>query len=71
MQIPARLVPASWVFESMRRIVAGQPVSPTDLGIGLGLAVLYVIAMGFLFTRIYAYVVRSGLIARYSAESIT
>jgi ABC-2 type transport system permease protein len=71
MQIPARLVPASWVFESMRRIVAGQPVASTDLGIGLGLAVLYVIAAGFLFTRIYAYVVRSGLIARYSAESIT
>jgi ABC-2 type transport system permease protein len=71
MQIPARLVPASWVFEAMRRFVAGQSVAPADLGIGLGLAVLYVAAMGFLFTRIYAYVVRSGLIARYSAESIT
>jgi len=31
----------------------------------------YVLLAGWFFTRIYKYVVRSGLIARYSAESLS
>ena len=34
-----------------------------------GLALFYILLAGWFFTRIYKYVVRSGLIARYSAES--
>jgi ABC-2 type transport system permease protein len=71
MQYPARLVPPSYVFESMRKLVAHQPVSTTDLTAGLALAIVYIFVMGAFFARVYSYVVRSGLIARYSAESVS
>jgi ABC-2 type transport system permease protein len=71
MQYPARFLPASYVFEAMRHIVANQAVAPMDLAISLALAVFYVVLTGWFFTRIYRYVVRSGLIARYSAESLS
>jgi ABC-2 type transport system permease protein len=71
MQYPARLIPPSYVFESMRKIVANQRPSPADLAIGFALALVYVFIMGAFFTRVYRYVVRSGLIARYSAESLS
>jgi ABC-2 type transport system permease protein len=71
MQYPARLIPPSYVFESMRKIVANQRPSPADLAIGLALALVYVFVMGAFFAHVYRYVVRSGLIARYSAESLS
>jgi ABC-2 type transport system permease protein len=70
LQYPARLLPPSYVFESMRKIVAGRAVSGTSLLTGAGLALFYIVLAGWFFTRIYKYAVRSGLIARYSAESI-
>jgi ABC-2 type transport system permease protein len=71
LQYPARLLPPSYVFESMRKIVAGRAVSGTSLLLGGGLALFYILLSGWFFTRIYKYVVRSGLIARYSAESLS
>jgi ABC-2 type transport system permease protein len=55
----------------MRKIVAGRGVSGTSLLLSGGLALFYILLAGWFFTRIYKYVVRSGLIARYSAESIS
>jgi ABC-2 type transport system permease protein len=69
LQYPARLLPPSYVFEAMRKIVAGRAVSATSLLLSAGLALFYILLAGRLFTSIYRYVVRSGLIARYSAES--
>jgi len=71
MQYPARIIPASYVFESMRRVVANRPVAVSDLAIGFALAIFYVLLAASVFTRIYHFVVRSGLIARYSAESLS
>lgn len=71
MQLPARLLPASWVFEAMRKVVAGGHASFTALLGSCGLALCYVLLAGWCFTRIYRYAVRSGLIARYSAESVS
>ena len=41
------------------------------LAIGGGLAVLYVLAAGLTFAWVYRYALRTGLIARYSAESVS
>ncbi|HEY3825574.1 MAG TPA: ABC transporter permease [Bryobacteraceae bacterium] len=71
LQYPARLVPASYVFEAMRNLVAGRAVSEIALMWGAGLAVFYILLAGWFFTQIYKYVVRSGLIARYSAEFVS
>ncbi len=71
LQYPARLLPPSYVFEAMRNIVSGRAISPWSLMLSAGLALLYILLAGWFFTRIYKYVVRSGLVARYSAESLS
>jgi ABC-2 type transport system permease protein len=69
MQYVARLLPPSYVFESMRAILTGAPVSGPALLWAVSLSVLYILLAGWFFTRIYRYAVRTGLIARYSAET--
>ncbi|MBV8553328.1 MAG: ABC transporter permease [Acidobacteriaceae bacterium] len=71
MQYVAYLLPPSYVFEGMRGIVAGRALQGSALVAGGCLAVLYVLAAGWFFRRIYRHAVRTGLIARYSAESIS
>ena len=71
MQYPARLLPPSHVFEAMRTIVRGGSVSGFGVLWSGGLALLYILLAGWFFARIYKYAVRSGLIARYSAESLS
>jgi ABC-2 type transport system permease protein len=71
MQVIARLLPPSYVFEGMRAVVAGQPAPWGQLAIGAGLAVIYVILACLFFTSVYRYAIRTGLIARYSAESVS
>ena len=71
MQWISHALPPSYVFEGMRSIVRGEPVSWLMLFGGLGLAAFYVLFAGWIFTRVYRYAVRTGLIARYSAESVT
>lgn len=71
MQLIGRLLPPSYVFEGMRTLISGGAFSGRELLLGLGLAVLYILlACGF-FTWVYRYAVRTGLIARYSAESVS
>jgi ABC-2 type transport system permease protein len=71
MQPIARILPPSYVFESLRAIVTGGRVEPASFVAGGVLALIYVIAAGWIFTRVHHHAVRSGLIARYSAETIT
>jgi ABC-2 type transport system permease protein len=54
----------------MRAIVSGGRASGTALLWGLGLAVLYVLLACRFFTRMYRHALRTGLIARYSAETV-
>lgn len=70
MQWIGHLLPPSYVFEGMRAIVAGQPFSLTALSGALALASLQIIAAGWCFARVHRYAVRTGLLARYSAESV-
>jgi ABC-2 type transport system permease protein len=71
LQIPARLLPPSYVFESMRALVAGRGFSAGSFAFAVGMAIIYVLLAGWFFTRTYSHAVRTGLIARYSAETVT
>lgn len=70
MQAVAHALPPAYVFEGMRAVVTGAPVSTGTLAAGAGLAVAYLALAGFGFGRVYRRAVRTGLIARYSAESV-
>jgi ABC-2 type transport system permease protein len=71
MQHVARLLPPSYVFEAMRGIVERGSAPATGLVWASALGVVYLLLGSWFFTRTYRHVVRSGLIARYSAESVT
>ena len=70
MRVVSRVIPASYVLESTRAIAAGRGADFSALVISAALAVLYVLAAGWIFTHVYRRAVRTGLIARYSAESV-
>ena len=57
------------VFEAMRTIVRGGSVSGLTVLWSGGLALFDILLAGWFFTRVYKNAVRTGLIARYSAES--
>lgn len=71
MQALARLLPPSYVFEGMRAVVAGRPFQSGLLAAALLMAVAYVLVAYWFFARVFRYAVRTGLIARYSAESVS
>jgi ABC-2 type transport system permease protein len=71
MQWIGRALPPSYVFEGMRAIIAGRNVPRFDLLIGTSLAVCYLVLSCWFFSRVYHHVVRTGLIARYSAETLS
>jgi ABC-2 type transport system permease protein len=71
MQYFSHLLPPSYVFESMRAVLAGRPVPATGLLWGGGLAAVYVVLACWFFHRTYRHAVRTGLITRYSAETLT
>ncbi len=70
MQVIGHLLPPSYVFEGMRAVIAGSAVSMQSLVIGGSLSVVSLILACLFFTRVFRFAVRTGLIARYSAESI-
>ena len=52
-------------------VVTGGSFSLNTLLWGGGLAILYVLLAAWFFARTYRYAVRTGLLARYSAESVS
>jgi ABC-2 type transport system permease protein len=71
MQYFSRLFPPSYVFEGVRAVIAGKAFSASELFWGGCLAMLYILVACWFFARVYRYAVRTGLIARYSAETIS
>ena len=71
MQTFARLLPPSYVFDGMRAEVAGKPVDWGGIAAGGALSLVYVALACLLFARVYRYGIRSGLIVRYSAETVS
>lgn len=71
MQFVSRFLPPSYVFESLRAVIFGRQISWPALLWGSVSAMLYVFLSCVFFTRTYHHALRSGLIARYSAESLS
>jgi ABC-2 type transport system permease protein len=71
MQQVSRLLPPSYVFEGLRAIIAGKPCGGTDLAWSAALGGFYILLASWVFARIHRGAVRSGLLARYSAESVS
>jgi ABC-2 type transport system permease protein len=71
MQAVGHALPPSYVFEALREGLAGHAYPAFDLALAVALAALYILLACWLFTRLYRYAVRSGLLARYSAESVS
>ncbi len=71
MRFLSRFLPPAYVFEGVRRIVSGRAVSPGALAWAAFLAALDLVLACWFFARVYRYTVRTGLIARYSAESLS
>jgi ABC-2 type transport system permease protein len=69
MRFVSRLLPASYVFEGMRAVIRGGHVPAGTLLLSGCLAVFYLLLVSWFFGRIYRHAVRTGLIARYSAET--
>ena len=65
----ARLLPPSYVFEGMRALLAGRGFPAAMLAEGSVLALIELLLAGALYARVYRHAVRTGLLARYSAES--
>jgi len=67
----SRLLPPSYVFEGMRAVVAGRQFDPRLLAAALALSLVYIMLAHWLFARVFRQAVKTGLLARYSAESVT
>ena len=70
-QLMAKLVPLSYVFESMRTIlITGEPGGDLffSMATGLALSLIYLFSAYFFFSRIYRSVLRKGLISRINAD---
>jgi ABC-2 type transport system permease protein len=66
-----RLLPPSYVFEGMRAVVAGRGMDHGMLLVAFALAVVYIMLAYWIFARVFRYAVKTGLIARYSAETVS
>ncbi|HKN30385.1 MAG TPA: ABC transporter permease [Roseiarcus sp.] len=71
MQAIAAALPPSYVFEGMRAVVAGEPAPWGWLAVGGGLALVYLVLACLFFVAVYRAAIRNGLIARYSAETVS
>ena len=71
MHYVAAVLPPAYVFEGLRAIVSGASWSPATLWIGAALALVDVLLACWFFASVYGYAVRTGLIARYSAETVS
>jgi len=71
MQYFSHVLPPSYVFEGIRTIVWGGELSVAGLLWGGCLAMAYILLACWFFTRIHHHALRTGLIARYSAETLS
>jgi ABC-2 type transport system permease protein len=71
MQVMGRALPPSYVFENLRSLASGGQVSGADLALATALALLDILLACAFYRRIFGHAVRTGLIARYSAETVS
>jgi ABC-2 type transport system permease protein len=65
------VLPPSHVFETARAVLSGGSPSWQRLGLAALLALADVVLAGWIFARVHRHAVRTGLLARYSAESVS
>ena len=70
MQHVSLVLAPAYVFEALRASVAGNPVSWNALAWAFFLSIFYILIAFRFFARVHAKALRSGLLARYSAENI-
>ncbi len=68
MQVIAHALPPAYVFEGMRGLLAGKAFPGALLLQGAAVAALELLLAAYVYGRIYRHAVRTGLLARYSAE---
>jgi ABC-2 type transport system permease protein len=68
MQWIAHVLPPSYVFEGMRALLRGDAFPGSQLLQGAAIGAVELLAAGYLFRRVFRHAVRTGLLARYSAE---
>ncbi|MDD5449388.1 MAG: ABC transporter permease [Candidatus Omnitrophica bacterium] len=71
MRFISKLLPPSYIFDELRKIILGQPAAWHAFLLAGALAILYVILAYWFFKTVYQHALRSGLIARYSAETLS
>ncbi len=69
MQQVATILPPTYVFEQLRAVIAGQPTDLSQLLLGFLLSIGYIILASWVFVRVHRRMIRTGLIARYNAET--
>jgi ABC-2 type transport system permease protein len=71
MQAVSWLLAPSYVFEAMRALASGKAPSWPALGWAALLALAVIALAAWVFGRVYRHAVRTGLVARYSAETVS
>ena len=71
MQYVSAVLPPAYIFESMRAILSGRGIPRGSLQAASALAIVDLLVAGWFFGNVYRHAVKTGLIARYSAESVT
>ncbi len=68
MQWVAHALPPAYVFEGMRSLLRGHAFPTLLLAQGAAIAAAELLVAAYCYARVYRHAVRSGLLARYSAE---
>lgn len=71
MQYVSYAFPPSYVFDSVRAVISGGQFSAQALFFGIALSLVYIVGAYFVFLAVYKKAVRTGLVARYSAENLS
>jgi len=71
MRAVSRVLPPTYVFDGLRAVVSGKPTPWGGLLLGLALAIGLLVLACLFFAAVYRYAIRTGLIARYSAETVS
>ncbi|MDD5439486.1 MAG: ABC transporter permease, partial [Candidatus Omnitrophica bacterium] len=70
MQTVGYILPPSYVFEALRAILLNKTASGLALLWSALLSLAYIFLAYWFFKKVYRHALKTGLIARYSAESL-
>lgn len=71
LQIASAFIPPSYAFEAMRGIIRTGTFSSHNALIGIALALAYLLCAYWFFMHVFRRAIKTGLIARFSAEEVS